>query len=140
MPRLSSTEVWDTLLKAYLVGNVRQPPRKKGADFPEPQRRGHCGVWGLRPVAVTSGDRLVMVLVSDGDRMVMLLVGDGDWTECSATGGEDIASSPPFRKTSDFGLQGVHLLVHFAGSALVKALIHHHGWTKRRALVCVHWF
>ena len=47
-------------------------------------------------------------------------------------GGDDIASSPPFPKTPDFGLHGVH--------GLVKALMHHHGCTKGRALVGLRWF
>ena len=34
----------------------------------------------------------------------------------------------------------MHRLVHCAGSGLVKALMHHHGWTKGRALVWVQWF
>ena len=55
-------------------------------------------------------------------------------------GGDDIASSPPFLRPPDFGLHGVHRLVHCAGSGSVKALVHHHGWTKGRALVWVQWF
>ena len=34
----------------------------------------------------------------------------------------------------------MHRLVHCADSGLVKALMHHHGWTKGRALVWVQWF
>ena len=34
----------------------------------------------------------------------------------------------------------MHRLVHCAGSGLVKALMHHHGWTKGWALVWVQWF
>ena len=43
-------------------------------------------------------------------------------------GGDDIATRL---------LHGVHRLVHCAGNALVKALMHHYGWTKGRALVWV---
>ena len=46
----------------------------------------------------------------------------------------------PFQRPPDFGLHGVHRLVHCAGSGLVKALMHHHGWSKGRALVWVQWF
>ena len=46
----------------------------------------------------------------------------------------------PFQRPPDFGLHGVHRLVHCAGNGLVKALMHHHGWTKGRALVWVQWF
>ena len=46
----------------------------------------------------------------------------------------------PLQRPPDFGLHGVHRLVHRACSGLVKALMHHHGWTKGRALVWVQWF
>ena len=46
----------------------------------------------------------------------------------------------PFQRPPNFGLHGVHRLVHCAGSGLVKALMHHHGWTKGRAVVWVQWF
>ena len=54
-------------------------------------------------------------------------------------GGMTLPAVLPFQRTSDFGLHGVHRLVHCAGSGLVKALMHHHGWTKGRALVWVQW-
>ena len=46
----------------------------------------------------------------------------------------------PFQRPPDFGLHGVHRLVHCAGSGLGKALMHDHGWTKGRALAWVQWF
>ena len=46
----------------------------------------------------------------------------------------------PFQRPRDFGPHGVHRLVHCAGSGLVKALMHHHRWTKGRSLVWVQWF
>ena len=46
----------------------------------------------------------------------------------------------PFQRPPDFGVHGVHHLVHCAGSGLVKTLMRHHGWTKGRALVWVQWF
>ena len=46
----------------------------------------------------------------------------------------------PFQRPPDFGLHGVRRLVHCAGSGLVKALMHYHGWAKGRALVWVLWF
>ena len=55
-------------------------------------------------------------------------------------GGMTLPAILPFQRSPDFGLHGVHRLVHCAGSGLVKALMHHHGWTKGRALVWVHWF
>ena len=55
-------------------------------------------------------------------------------------GGMTLPAVLPFRRPPDFGLHGVHRLVHCAGSGLVKALMHHHGWTKGRALVWVQWF
>ena len=55
-------------------------------------------------------------------------------------GGMTLPAAFPFQRPPDFGLHGVHRLVHCAGSGLVKALMHHHGWTKGRALVWVQWF
>ena len=55
-------------------------------------------------------------------------------------GGMTLPALLPFQRPPDFGLHGVHRLVHFAGGGLVKALMHHHGWTKGRALVWVQWF
>ena len=55
-------------------------------------------------------------------------------------GGMTLPAVLPFQRPPDFGLHGVHRLVHCAGSGLVKALMHHHGWTKGRALVWVQWF
>ena len=46
----------------------------------------------------------------------------------------------PFQRPPNFGLHGVHRLVHCAGSGLVKALMHHHGLAKGSALVWVPWF
>ena len=54
-------------------------------------------------------------------------------------GGVTLPAVLPFQRPPDFGLHGVHRLVHCAGSGLVKALMHHHGWTKGRALVWVRW-
>ena len=55
-------------------------------------------------------------------------------------GGMTLPAVLPFQRPPDFGLHGVHRLVHCAGNGLVKALMHHHGWTKGRALVWVQWF
>ena len=55
-------------------------------------------------------------------------------------GGMTLPAVLPFQRPPDFGLHGVHRLVHCAGSGLVKAFLHHHGWTKGRALVWVQWF
>ena len=55
-------------------------------------------------------------------------------------GGVTLPAVLPFQRPPDLGLHGVHRLVHCAGSGLVKALMHHHGWTKGRALVWVQWF
>ena len=55
-------------------------------------------------------------------------------------GGGHYQQSSLFKDPPDFGLHGVHCLVHCAGSGLVKALMHHHGWTKGGALVGVQWF
>ena len=55
-------------------------------------------------------------------------------------GGMTLPAVLPFQRPPDFGLHGVHRLVHCAGSGLVKALVHHHGWTKGRALVWLQWF
>ena len=52
-------------------------------------------------------------------------------------GGMTLPAVVPFQRLPDFGLHGVHRLVHCAGSGLVKALMHHHGWTKGKALVWV---
>ena len=55
-------------------------------------------------------------------------------------GGMTLPAVLPFKRPPDFGLHGVHRLVHFAGSGLAEVLMHHHGWTKGRALVWVQWF
>ena len=55
-------------------------------------------------------------------------------------GGMTLPAVLPFQRPPDFGLHGVHCLVHCAGSGLVKALMHQHGWAKGRALVWVQWF
>ena len=56
-------------------------------------------------------------------------------------GGDGIANSPPFPKPPQLWTpNGVHRLVHCAGIGLVKALMHHHGWTKGRVLVWAQWF
>ena len=55
-------------------------------------------------------------------------------------GGMTLPAVLPFQRPPDFGLHAVHRLVHCAGSGLVKALMHHHGWTKGRVLVWVQWF
>ena len=78
-PPPSSSAALDKLLKDYPVGDILQPPRKKGATEPGTQTGGRRGLRDTGPVEVAGGDRMVMVLVSDGDRMVMLLVGDAEW-------------------------------------------------------------
>ena len=55
-------------------------------------------------------------------------------------GGVTLPAVLLFKRPPDFGLHGVHRLVHCAGNGLVKAFMHHHGWTKGRALVWVQWF
>ena len=52
-------------------------------------------------------------------------------------GGVTLPAVLLFQRPPDFGLHGVHRLVHSAGSGLVNGLMHHHGWTKGRALVRV---
>ena len=87
----------------------------------------------LAPVCWPCGGNLLHCLGALGQGISILLKA-WQW------GGMTLPAVVPFQSPPDFGLHGVHRLVHCAGSGLVKALMHHHGWTKGRALVWVQWF
>ena len=86
----------------------------------------------LAPVCWLCGGKRLHCLCAFGHGISILL-------KVWQWGGMTLPAVLPFQKPPDFGLHGVHRLVHCAGSALVKALMHHHGWTKGRALVWVQW-
>ena len=78
-----------------------------------------CWLWG--------GKRLHCL--GESGLAVSILLNVWQW------GGMTLPAVLPFQRPPDFALHGVHSLMHCAGSGLVKALMHHHWWTKGRALV-----
>ena len=57
-----------------------------------------------------------------------------------AKGGDDISSSPSFKKTTKLWIPWGAPFGALLEQGVVKALMHHHGWGKGRALVWVQFF